>query len=86
MDEASVKGQTVISFLKFVGEALPAEKQAELMLSVAPRYREELTRRMVLATNTYPISLLNAMTIEGARLAGAPGGGVRAPRRPICRA
>jgi hypothetical protein len=72
MDEASVKGQTVISFLKFVGEALPEDKRAALMLSVPPRYREELTRRMVLVTNTYPISLLNGMTIEGARLADLP--------------
>jgi hypothetical protein len=72
MDEASVKGQTVISFLKFVDDALPADKRAALMLSVPQRYRDEFTKRMLLATNTYPISVLNAMTIEGAKLAGVP--------------
>lgn len=72
MGEASVKGQTVSSFLKFVDDALPADKRAALMQSVPSRYRDELTKRMVLATNTYPIAMLNAMTIEGARLAGVP--------------
>ncbi len=71
-DEASVKGQTVISFLKFLDQALPPEKRIAVLESAPAPYRDDLIKRMVLATNTYPMSLLNALTVEAARLAGEP--------------
>lgn len=69
-DEALVKGQTVISFLKFLEDALPPEKRAAVLQTVPQRYRDEFSKRMVLATNTYPISILNTLTVEGAKAAG----------------
>lgn len=70
MDEVSIKGQPVISFLKFIDQELPLDKRMSLIEKLPPRYRDEIGRRMILATSTYPVSLLNLMTIEAAKLAG----------------
>lgn len=71
-DEVSIKGQTVISFLKFLDEALPADKRLAVVQSVAPPYRDDFSKRMILATSTYPMAVLNALTIEAAKAAGEP--------------
>jgi hypothetical protein len=72
MEEVSIKGQPVISFLKFIDQELPPDKRMSLIERLPPRFRDEIGRRMILATSTYPVSLLNLMTIEGAKLAGVP--------------
>ncbi len=71
-DEVSVKGQTVISFLKFLDQALPPEKVMALLQAAPQPYRNDLSKRLILATNTYPMSLLNALTIQAASAAGEP--------------
>ncbi len=71
-DEVSIKGQTVISFLKFLDESLPPDKRLAVLQTAPPQYFEEFSRRMILATNTYPMSVLNGLTIEAAKAAGEP--------------
>ena len=72
MDEVSIKGQPVISFLKFIEQELPLDKRMSLIERLPPRYRDEIGRKLILATSTYPLSLLTFMTAEAARLAGVP--------------
>lgn len=67
----SIKGATMSSFMTFIREALPAEAQTALLQSVPEEYRSQLARPTILATSLFPMSLLNAMTREGARLAKA---------------
>jgi hypothetical protein len=68
----SVKGATMASFMKFIRESLPPDTQAALMQSVPEEYRVQLMRPTILATSLFPMSLLNAMNLEGARLTGQP--------------
>lgn len=65
-----VKGQTLKSLLLYAESQLtPAEFQ-ELLASVPPEERRELTR--ILATSTYPMRLVNHLTVTAARIARRP--------------
>jgi hypothetical protein len=71
-DEVSIKGQTVISFLKFLEQNLSQEKRLAVLQTAPAQYRDEFSKRMILATSTYPMSVLNGLTIEAAKAAGEP--------------
>ena len=71
-DEPAVKGQTLNSFLKFVATKLTPEQRSELIAVVPAELRPYVERGGVLPTQVIPMSVLNRLTEQAARLAGEP--------------
>jgi hypothetical protein len=69
--QPQVKGQTMKSLLLFMQKNLQPEQIDRIMASVDPETRAQIERG-ILPTNTFPMSLLNQLTVEGARVKGVP--------------
>lgn len=65
-----VKGQTLKSMLLYVESQLTPPQVRELLGTLSAEERRDVSH--ILATSTYPVRLVNRLTIEAARLAGRP--------------
>ncbi len=70
-DSVTVKGSPVRSLQKFIDAQLTPQ-QREAVLSALPAEYASRLRKPVLATETIPVSVLNRMTEEAAKVLGEP--------------
>lgn len=70
MPIAHVKGQTLTSMRLFAQRELTASQYEQLMATLTAEERQAVEH--VLASSTYPVSLVNRLTVEGARISGRP--------------
>ena len=66
-----VKGQTFKSLLLFLQSTLTAAELEKALATLAPEERQ-LIDRGILATSTFPMALVNRLTVEGARAGSRP--------------
>jgi hypothetical protein len=65
---ARVKGQTLTSMLLFAQRELSPAQYEQLMATLTPDERKDIAH--VLPPSTYPVSLVNRLTVDGARISG----------------
>lgn len=71
-DEVRVKGTPVKSFLSFLDQDLTADQRAEIFRSAPSELAGRMRDRQILATEYVPVTVLNQLTIEAARIKGEP--------------
>lgn len=69
--EPQVKGQTMKSLLLFMQQRMQPAQLEQALATIDPNVRKEL-ERPILPTNTFPMSLLNRLTVAGAKAASVP--------------
>ena len=69
--QPQVKGQTMKSLVLFMQQNLQPEQVAQVFATAGPEVRQQIERG-ILPTNTFPMALLNQMTVEGARVTRQP--------------
>ena len=67
-----VKGTPLKSFLTFIDLELTADQREEVFASVPGELAGRLRNKQVVATDYVPVSLLNQITVEAARVKGEP--------------
>jgi hypothetical protein len=71
-DEVRVKGTPVKSFLAFLDQDLSPEQRARVFEAQSGELVDRMRDRQILATEFVPVSVLNQLTIEAARVKGEP--------------
>ncbi|MEW6737809.1 MAG: hypothetical protein AB1489_41395 [Acidobacteriota bacterium] len=66
----SVKGQYLKIFLKFMETQLDKTQQEMVLEKLEPEYREKLTRKTFLATDLFPVEIVNRISRELALIKG----------------
>lgn len=70
-ESVTVKGSPVRSLQKFVEAELTPEQRETLFRNISPEYAARF-RTPILATETVPVRMLNAITEEAAKIKGEP--------------
>jgi len=70
-ESVTVKGSPIKSLLKFIDTELTPSQREDAFRGLPPKYAERL-RVPLLATESIPVAMLNALTEESARVKGEP--------------
>jgi hypothetical protein len=70
-DGPLVKGQTLKSLLLFLQSKLSPAQVDQLLSSIDPEHQRQI-KTGVLPTSTFPMALVNQLTVDGAAVSGTP--------------